>query len=179
MGDNTALTLDVSIGRANFSASGESGDVLKAFEDFQALIKGPLHIQLSEERDVDPEKDDNGGNGGNDGGGGNGAGTEGTSPQVDKVPLRVFLDSKKLPRGNAILALGIAIWAKRYAEVNEIDVDSAKSYWRDSGRKIPANISRDLGSAATEGWLERLPTKGQFSATSYGEKHFDELESAG
>ena len=173
MEDYKTFTLDVAVGQANFSASGESDDVLRAFEDFQELIKRPVELQFPEDNKGTTE-----------------VGRDEERPTTvseveqanalteEKVPLRVFLDSKKLPRGNAIIGLGITIWAKRYENVQEIDVDIVKTYWRDSGRKIPANISRDLGTAATEGWLERLPTKGQFSATSYGEKHFDELESA-
>lgn len=175
MGDSNGFTLDVAIGRATFSSSGDSVDVLKAFADFQELIKKPTADLEAPDTHEGEAIDDAGGGTGSSGTVDNGSG----AMSKEKVPLRVFLDSKKLPRGNAIIGLAIAIWAKRYANVNEIDVDSAKAYWRDSGRKIPANISRDLGSAATEGWLERLPTKGQFSATSYGEKHFDELEAAG
>ena len=97
----------------------------------------------------------------------------------DQPPLPVFLKSKAVPRGNPVIALGIAVWAKRYQGVNEIDAETAKGYWRDSGRKIPANINRDLGNAASSGWLERLPgNKGQFRVTSFGEGHFDELPAA-
>lgn len=175
MGDDTALTLDVSVGHASFSASGVSADVLKAFGDFQSLLASGIEAQQPEDIEDRPRPDEQGS-------GGNKAANEeveGVVPLTEKVPLRIFLDSKKLPRGNTVLALGIALWAKRYVGVNEIDAESAKVYWRDSGRRIPANISRDLGAAATEGWLERLPTKGQFSATSYGERHFDGIEAAG
>lgn len=176
MGNSNTFTLDVTIGRASFSAAGDSAEVLKAFGDFQELIKKPAEIQLP---DGIADDDADQGNSHGNGGGSTATATETNAKGAEeKVPLRVFLDSKKLPRGNSVIGLGIAIWAKRYANVNEIDADSAKSYWRDSGRKIPSNINRDLGSAATEGWLERLPTKGQFSATSYGEKFFDDLETA-
>jgi len=54
-----------------------------------------------------------------------------------------------------------------------------KALWRDSKKKVPTNISRDLGSAATEGWLERLATgAGSYGLTSYGEAHFDGLPEA-
>jgi hypothetical protein len=53
--------------------------------------------------------------------------------------------------------------------------DSLKAHWRMSKRRVPGNIARDMGTAASEGWLERLDAKGQYSVTSYGESHFDGL----
>lgn len=172
---DSPLTLDVSVGRSSFSASGLSTHVLEAFSDFQNLIRTPMPPDLVRQGDEpepawkEDQRDD----------------ARSTTNQLSdapdpgmRVPLRVFLDAKELPRGNAAVALGIAVWAKRYDNASAIDADTAKVYWRDSGRKIPANIGRDLGTAASEGWLERLATRGQFSVTSYGEKHFDEWAGA-
>ncbi|MDC7804865.1 hypothetical protein PP359_13135 [Sphingomonas sp. BLCC-B65] len=168
------FTLEVAVGRANFSAAGESADVLKAFEQFQSLLRVPSATDVSgdgTEEEVrtattsasaPPPAAETA----------TGAGTD----EVERVPLPVFLDSKQLPRGNAVIALAIAVWAKKFDGANEIDADTAKSYWRNSGRKIPANINRDLGSAASEGWLERLAAaRGTYSVTSFGEKYFNGL----
>lgn len=171
------FTLEVAIGRASFSAVGESADVLGAFEQFQSLLRVPSIAEPSGdgiEEEVPAATS-----------------SASTTPattetltsaepeEVERVPLPVFLDSKQLPRGNAVIALGIAVWAKKFDGTNEIDLETAKGYWRNSGRKIPSNLSRDLGSAASEGWLERLASgRGMFSVTSFGEKYFNGLPEA-
>lgn len=164
------LDLDVSVGAYSFSAHGRAEMVLDAFGQFQTIISDPAVSAPSstpraeepsgESHDADQDEDREK------------AGDE-------RVPLPVFLKSKILPRGNHVVALGIAVWAKRHSGVDELDVDTAKGYWRDSGRKVPANVSRDLGTAASEGWLERLTNpRGSFRLTGFGETYFDELESA-
>jgi len=170
---SSEFSLDVTLGGASFSAAGGTEDVLRAFSEFQELLTRRKESPADDDEEAGDEVADPAGGGATADSVG-----KGEANGLTMVPLRVFLDSKKLPRGNAIIGLGIAIWAKRYDAVAGIDADIAKAYWRDSGRKIPANISRDLGSAASEGWLERLPTRGLFSATSYGEKHFDSLEAS-
>jgi hypothetical protein len=166
----TPFSLDVTLGQASFSASGSSQDVLTAFADFQELIAAPS--QTSQD-------------GFNDNGS-NANGREqfplvhplsSDEEQEEKVPLRVFLDSKVLPRGNSVIALGLATWAKRYNDTDQVDAETMKQLWRVSGKKIPTNIPRDLNTAASEGWLERRG-KGSFSVTSYGERHFDNLDPA-
>ena len=142
------FTLDVTLGQASFSASGTSEDVLNAFSDFQDLLSAP---KLKSVVDVPNGTDE-------------GKHTSALAPaapplhpdsKTEKIPLRVFLDSKVLQRGNAVIALGIAIWAKRFNDTGEVDAEIMKQHWRMSGKKIPTNIPRDLNTAASEGWLER------------------------
>ncbi|MBP1137337.1 hypothetical protein JOE31_003569 [Arthrobacter sp. PvP023] len=170
MNDATVpFNLDVTLGQASFSASGSSEDVLNAFADFQELIASPPLQNIGSSSDgasrasddellpiVPP--------------------LQGGDAEDERVPLRVFLDAKVLPRGNSVIALGIATWAKRYDNTYEVDAETMKQLWRISGKKIPTNIPRDLNTAASEGWLERRG-KGSFSVTSYGEKHFDNFDS--
>ena len=169
MNDASApFSLDVTLGQASFSASGSSQDVLTAFADFQELIAVPPLRSADGFNDKGDNPDSQ----------------EllpptpprsGDEEREEKVPLRVFLDSKVLPRGNSVIALGLATWAKRYDDTQQVDAETMKQLWRVSGKKIPTNIPRDLNTAASEGWLERRG-KGSFSVTSYGEKHFDNLE---
>jgi hypothetical protein len=170
--NDTSVTfnLDVTLGQASFSASGSSQDVLNAFSDFQELVAGaplrsvnglpsPDEMENATRGSLLPASPPD----------------HGADSQMEKVPLRVFLDSKVLPRGNSVIALGIAMWAKRYDDTAEVDAETMKQHWRMSGRKIPTNIPRDLNTAASEGWLERRG-KGSFSVTSYGEKRFENFE---
>jgi hypothetical protein len=157
------LSVDVQHGSASFSARGSGSLVLKAFKEFrdflattEELSTGRSSQELQVPADPSPPTPEKATSG--------------------SVPLSVFLDQHKMPRGNAIVALGIAVWAKRYKSEDEITADIAKGHWRNSKRKVPANINRDLGVAASEGWLERLPSgQGKYAVTSYGEAHFDGL----
>lgn len=169
--DGRTLRLEVSLGSASFTAEGHGASVLQAFAAFrefyetnQAYIP-PLDLPGS----IEPTTDETA------------AGRSDAPPESlsrgasnGPVPLPVFLSSKKLPRGNHAIALGIAVWAKRFRDEQIITADSAKAHWRNSGKKVPANIARDLGSAASMGWLERLAgTTGNYSLTTYGETVFD------
>lgn len=162
------FSLDVTLGHASFSASGSSQDVFTAFSDFQELIAVPSQTPPN-------GFDDKGNNADSQDHLPAAPPRSGDEEQQEKVPLRVFLDSKELPRGNSVIALGLATWAKRYDDTQQVDAEIMKQLWRVSGKKIPTNIPRDLNTAASEGWLERRG-KGSFSVTSYGEKHFDNLD---
>lgn len=158
------LALKVSFGSATFRSQGTAEAVLKAFESFRDFYEAhqdeepPSPVDGGSE-EADPAPDQT---------------TKAKATVDDFVPLSVFLDRKKLPRGNKVLVLGIAVWAKRYRQEDVYTADTLKGHWRDSKRKIPGNLNRDIGEAASEGWLERLASgQGQFGLTSYGENHFD------
>lgn len=167
------LSLRINFGRASFKANGDAAAVLGAFDAFQAFHAAqppsadesqPDKTNHEPPSSSSPEQ----------------AQPEPTSSASGLVPLSVFLSQKQLPRGNAIIALGIAVWAKRYKGEDVFTADTMKAFWRDSKKKVPANIARDLGTAASEGWLERLTTgAGNYGLTSYGESHFDGLPEVG
>lgn len=169
-----ALALTVELGKARFHAEGAGSLVLDAFQHFRDFYGEHPPLGASEATGASKEAQP-------DEGGSIGQTAETASePQPtprsgDAVPLSVFLDAKKLPRGNAAIALGIAVWSKRYRSEDTVDAETVKAHWRISKRKVPANIGRDLGTAASEGWLERLPALGKYSVTGYGEKAFDDF----
>lgn len=165
---SAALTLDVTLGKAMFSASGGSEHVLQAFSDFQALVSLPPAALASS---VDESTEETS------------TPSQAVAPtpasatepdQEERIPLPVFLSSK-VTKGNNMIALGIGVWAKRYDDVDAVDAETAKNYWRASGMKVPGNISRDLGTATTAGWFEKRGRA--FFVTSYGERFFDDLPS--
>jgi hypothetical protein len=175
--DDSRLRLEVRVGSALFQAHGDGPVVLEAFAAFRDFYEGSALADESSADRGEGAKPDAEGQAAE-------SSVNGTTSKDDKaldagatgtsVPLPVFLGGKKLPRGNHAIALGIAVWAKRYKDEQVITPDSVKAHWRNSGRKIPANIPRDLGSAASEGWLERLAgTTGNYSLTTYGETQFD------
>lgn len=169
--EGKSLSLNVTLGRATFKARGDAAAVLGAFGSFQEFYAAQ-DATVDEGEPVEEFSGDGS------------AQQETTLPSAernagDSVPLSVFLAKKKLPRGNAIIALGIAVWARRYKGEEVFTADTMKAFWRDSKKKVPSNIPRDLGSAASEGWLERLATgAGNYGLTSYGEAHFDALPEA-
>jgi hypothetical protein len=169
-----ALALTVELGKARFHAEGKGALVLDAFQNFRDFYGDHAQVGAADASGAEEDVLQDG-----DGSTGTAAATPAekkrTPPSGDAVPLSVFLDSKKLPRGNAAIALGIAVWAKRYRSEETVDADTMKAHWRISKRKVPANIGRDLGTAASEGWLERLPALGKYSVTGYGEKAFDDF----
>lgn len=169
-----ALVLTVELGKARFQAEGAGSLVLDAFQSFRDFYGEYAPLDAAETggagEAAQPE-----GSGSTDQAVETPADMKETPPAGDSVPLSVFLDGKKLPRGNAAIALGIAVWAKRYRSEDTVDAETIKAHWRISKRKVPANIGRDLGTAASEGWLERLPALGKYSVTGYGEKAFDDF----
>jgi hypothetical protein len=88
------------------------------------------------------------------------------------LPLPVFLKAHPV-RTNPQAVVAMAVWARRYRGAEQFDANSLLAVWRDSGRKLPGNLGRDIGAAAKEGWLERLE-RGNYSVTSYGERFVDE-----
>jgi hypothetical protein len=162
----TALTLDVTLGSAVFSASGGSEHVLRAFADFQSLVALPLtgletpaSTGAKESIDEEPPVPS--------------AQAEDSAAVVsERIPLPVFLSSKAI-KGNSVIALGLAVWAKRYDNTAEVDSETIKNYWRKSPHKVPANIPRDLSNATGEGWFEK-EGKAYF-VTGHGERYFDSL----
>jgi hypothetical protein len=160
------LRLDIAFGNSTFSATGAGDVVLRAFSEFKEhLLAAPETVKSG------PPTVEETGNRQSSAAGQNDAVSE-TRSRVDDVPLPLFLSQKSL-RGNPQIALGIVLWAKRYKAEEELDVEGVKSYWRNSRHKLPANLSRDIGAAAKEGWLERRAA-GKYSATSFGERFFDE-----
>ncbi|HZJ05391.1 MAG TPA: hypothetical protein VFD59_07965 [Nocardioidaceae bacterium] len=169
-GPGEHLDIHVTLGTASFSCKGDGDHVLRAFTAFRefyeanATTEPPAPTVAPDEPSASDESS-----------------TVATPTAADvsasgSIPLSVFLSQKKLPRGNHIIALGIAVWAKKYKGEEVMTVESTKTLWRSSKRKVPANIARDLSSAATEGWLERLATgAGNYAVTSYGEAHFEGL----
>lgn len=168
------LALTVELGKARFHAEGTGSLVLDAFQNFRAFYSEDAPLGAAEVSGFREEVEADGG-GSTDQAAETRAETKRTPAAGDSVPLSVFLDGKKLPRGNAAIALGIAVWAKRHRSEDTVDAETMKAHWRISKRKVPANVGRDLGTAASEGWLERLPALGKYSVTGYGEKAFDDF----
>jgi len=83
----------------------------------------------------------------------------------------VFLKERSI-KTNAEVAAAIATWAKRHGDVEELTPDDAERLWRQSGRKVPSNIPRDMSAPATEG-LTRVGT-GRYAVTTYGERYIDD-----
>ena len=168
------LALTVELGQARFQAEGAGSLVIDAFQNFRDFYGEYMPLGAAELGGTEEDTQQHGG-----GSTGQEAETLAQTNQTpragDSVPLSVFLDGKKLPRGNAAIALGIAVWAKRYRSEDQVDAEMMKAHWRISKRKVPANIARDLGTAASEGWIERLPALGRYSVTGYGEKAFDDF----
>lgn len=169
-----ALALTVELGKARFRAEGAGSLVLDAFRHFRDFYGEHTPPGAAEATGSEEEARPDGG-GSTDQTVETPAEPKRTPASGHLIPLSVFLDGKKLPRGNATIALGIAVWAKRYRSEDTVDAETVKAHWRISKRKVPANIGRDLGSAASEGWLERLPGLGKYSVTGYGEKAFDDF----
>lgn len=170
--DDTSLVvleIEIDIRGSRFASRGGAHEVLQAFEAFRQFFP-TVDLQEPQETFSDapaaptteqspaPNVEQN----------------EQQAGLTDNVPLPVFLSSKKLPRGNNVLALAITVWAKRYKLEDVVTQESIRNHWKNSKKKVPANLSRDLSAAAKEGWLERhANSTGTYSITSYGEAHFD------
>jgi hypothetical protein len=155
----------VTYGDASFSAEGGADMVLRAFAAFKETVRIPrgegaaqgkasaTRVEAPAERVESPVDEG--------------------KPTAGDLPLPVFLDNHRLTT-NAHVALGITGWASRVRNESEMTVDSIAKYWRTSGRKTPGNLSRDLSTAAKEGWIERR-SQGKYAITSYGERSLDGL----
>jgi hypothetical protein len=163
-GSPPAFSLRVSYGPASFEAAGPGELVLQAFAEFKDHVKPVAAPTPTTEADSATE--------------GNGSKPDEKSDVTsgggsNSEPLPVFMDQFDL-KGNAQTALAVAVWAKHSRNETELDPDGLKEYWRTSRHKVPANVGRDVGVAAKEGWLERL-SHGKYTVTSYGERTLDAL----
>lgn len=70
------------------------------------------------------------------------------------MPLRVFLDSKVLPPGNSVIALGLATWAKHCDDTQQVHIGT-KAVVASVTQEDLDNIPRKLATTDSEGWLER------------------------
>lgn len=163
------LQLEVKVGQTAFSASGDGELVLRAFGDFQEHLR-QLPDQLAASPAEEPERV-----------------TETETPAApaprtepekpttethdDQLP--VFLKRRPNLKTNAQIAAGIAVWGNRYRNQEEFTSDDMETFWRGSGHRVPSNVPRDMGTAAKEGWLQRV-SSGKYAPTAYGERFVDE-----
>lgn len=95
--------------------------------------------------------------------------------QTYDLPLPAFVKAHKLP-GNAERALALVAWATKRDGAESFTPAQVETYWKKTPWKKPANIGRDVGKAANQGWLEQ-PAKGCYALTGYGESHLADLRS--
>lgn len=163
------LRLDVTLGGATFAAEGPGETVLEAFAAFREhtvrqarQARNPAvaaESPVSYEYSTSPAAE-----------------TDAAAPDDQRPPdghelLPVFLKERSI-KTNAEVAAAIATWAKRHGDVEELTPDDAERLWRQSGRKVPSNIPRDMSAPATEG-LTRVGT-GRYAVTTYGERYIDD-----
>lgn len=155
-----ALRLEVAFGDARFSAYGHEEVVLRAYNEFterlasarpRAAMPGTHSPAVT----------------------GEGGAAAHLADSEGSEPLALFLNKRKHLKSNPQVATGIVTWAKRHQGLKSISVDQLKNLWRNSSRKMPGNLSRDLSQAVRSGWIERLPD-GTYATNSYGEQFVDQ-----
>ena len=133
----SSFTLAVTIGKNSFSASGKHDLVLKAFEEFKALTgrsKDPAAPTVrAPARKAEP------------------AGSSATMSAPAGVPLPAYIKTLKLS-GNKERATAILVWAAENGK-DRLTTSEIEREWKKTNLKPPANLSRDLGLAAKEGWI--------------------------
>jgi hypothetical protein len=134
--------LNITVGAASFSGSGEVDRVMTALEKFTELLGGaPPEIAS-----------------------GNGSGAEG-GHGGQKAPLPVFLKEKN-PQGNPLTATAIVAWAEYNEGKEALTASEIKDHWKKTSLKAPGNLSRDVGGAVKDGLLEKHG--GGYRATGHG-----------
>lgn len=162
------LTLDIEVGPARFSASGQGELVLRAYDNFQkhlAEAAPALEIGNDEPEDAKEQLADSDGTA---------VKTTRKEDSDDEELLPIFLKNRPGLKNNAQIAAGIAVWASRYKDKDEFTTDDMEEYWARSKHKVPSNIPRDMGNATKEGWLRKVST-GTYATTTYGERYVDEV----
>lgn len=174
------ISVEFGLRGSSFAARGPAEQVFHALDRFERLIAASA-ARTSNDDGNDADADEDSQDTGVDGTGGassNGAGSNAEKSGAtsgDKLPLKVFLRQRKLPRGNPGIALGIAVWATRFEAATDLTVEQFRTYWGKAGEKWPANPVRDLRRAAQEGWLDE-PAERVFRLADFGESTFEDLE---
>jgi hypothetical protein len=152
-----SFELSVSLGGSSFSSSGKPDLVLKAFEDFKALVGHGGEIAPAS------------------------AGSSVRSPARAKragshesVPVQAFLSKLKL-KGNAQIGAAILSWSAQHGENEKLTPSELHSLWEQTEFKPPSpasNTVRDLAPAVKKGWVKKEGKgAGQtFYAPAYGQK---------
>jgi len=135
---SAAFELSVSIGGDSFSASGKHDLVLKAFEDFKTLTGRSGDPAPTKPRGSARKTKSNSG----------GA----SSSTADGLLLPAFVKSIKLA-GNKEKATAILAWAAENGK-DRLTTNEVENLWKKTHFKVASNLSRDLGAAAKEGWIE-------------------------
>lgn len=154
--DGSPFRLEVRLGDFGFGASGEHDLVLAAYERAREdLASGLLEAPHGQSGDAPfQDRDD-----------------DRESPGAEFLPLPVYMKRRDLET-NALKAAAIVAWAQRYESRESLTPSDVEAYWRKTPYRLPANVARDLGTAATQGWV-RQEGHGEYSATGYGSTELD------
>jgi hypothetical protein len=88
--------------------------------------------------------------------------------QGGEEPLNLFLERAGKTDSNPQIGTAIVLWAKRCRSLEELEPNQVKDFWRDTKKKVPGNVPRELGKAVKEGWLSRAGV-GRYRITGHGE----------
>lgn len=154
------LDLSITIGDASFSARGDTSTVLDAYGDFKTLIAaGGSQASSSRARTRDDlvRKPEN---------------SPSSAKRTTSLPLKPFLQQYKL-QTNKEKATAILAWASESGEQSALTASEVEKLWKKTPFKAPGNLTRDLRSAESEGWLDSAGKAGSpeatFSINGYGE----------
>jgi hypothetical protein len=155
MATETEFRLEVSFGDASFAAEGSVKQVMDAYAVFRQDAVGEQPPSVAPK--ADPPKPSGK------------AKAEKQNPQGGRTPLPVFLQSHP-PKNNAEAVAVLATWATEHGGEAEITTKLIQKLFRQSGRKMPKNLSRDIGTAETNGWLDK-DGRGKYTLPQYGADH--------
>jgi hypothetical protein len=97
-------------------------------------------------------------------------GAETPQKQHTRLSLREYLDSVDA-RSNPEKIAAFGSYLRDHAGQEDFTRDDIKPSFRSAGETLPANLPRDFGSAAQNGWIAEDPAKaGRFYVTRKGEE---------
>jgi hypothetical protein len=97
-------------------------------------------------------------------------GAEAAEKQRPRLSLREYLDSVDA-RSNPEKITAFGSYLRGHAGQEDFTREDIKASFRSAGETLPANLPRDFGSAAQNGWIAEDPAKGgRFYVTRKGEE---------
>jgi len=153
-----SLDLDITLGDAQFVASGPSSTVMKAFAEFRELLSHDHPDRKSGAKSK-----------------ASGKGKEASS-SGEKIPFAVFM--KHAWENQAARATAIVTWAKRYDNKDALKPGEMATYWKKGGTKKPANPGQVCINAERKGWLEKQ-SGGGYAVVGHGEQMVDQVAGKG
>jgi hypothetical protein len=95
---------------------------------------------------------------------------------ADPMPLKQFIEEKKVPDDYSKRYLAIAYWFRQYRSINEVSADHIYTAYRFMGWGVPKDVSKPLRNlkAANE-WLSGGSSRGLYVVNHIGENIINEM----